>query len=87
MLGPCREGPASTFQYRFIPVRFELLDFGSTDIIDRLADSLHDMKSVEDMNRMAGFFPNDFDVTLPHVAANELQLGGSIFSEESKEAK
>ena len=82
-----QQKPSRTLQDRFIAIHFELLHFGRADIVDRFADTLHHVKPVEDMDGVAGLLANHFDVSLPHVTANELHLARSFFAKKSKEAK
>ena len=68
--------PPCTFENRFITVQLELFNLLGSNLIDRLANELHHMKSVQDVDRLACFLEDHLEVCLPHVAAYELQLFG-----------
>lgn len=53
----------------------------SPDFINGLVHMHCDMETIQNMNRLAGFLGNDFQIWLPHVRTNEKQLCRSLFAE------
>ena len=72
-------------QYRLFSFRFKLPDFLGPDFIDGFTHFTHNMKSIQDMNRLTGYLGNHLQIGFPHVAANETNPGRSFWAELLKE--
>ena len=57
------------------------------DLVDRLVHIQRNMEAVQDMDRLTGLPGNDFQVRLPHVAADKAQPGRPLPTEGPKEAQ
>ena len=80
-----QHNPTTTAEHRLVAVILQLLDFCSTNVVDGLVEALHHVKPVENMNGVARLLTDDFQVTLPHVAADELQPRRPLLSQKAKE--
>jgi len=48
---------------------------------------LHDMKTVQNVDRLRCFFRDHLQAGLPHIAADELQLSTAIFTQKTKKSQ
>jgi len=69
------------------PLGFHLPRFLRPDFINGLVHMQRNMKTVQDMNRLGGFFSDDFQIRLPHVAAYKLQTAVSFFPKLPEETQ
>ena len=80
-----QEDPARLREERLSSALPERADFGAADLIDRIAHVLSDVKPVQDVEGMPGLLGDDFEIRLPHVAADESERGGPLPSEPAEE--
>ena len=59
--------------------------FLTPDLVDGLAELLHDMEPVENVQCLRGVLLDHIQVRPPHVAAHESKFGRAFFSEHLKE--
>ena len=69
------------------PFGLQVTSFLSPNLINCLVHMHDDMKPVQDMNGLAGFFGDDLEIRLPHIAADEEQLRRPLFAESSEKAQ
>jgi len=60
-------------------------DFGTPNLIDRIAHVLGDMKPVDDVEGVPGLLGDDLEIRLPHVAANEREFRGPLLVQPAEE--
>lgn len=87
ILRALQQQPTTAFENIFLPVGFELLDLVAPDLIDRLAESPHDMEAIEDIQRLRGLLGDALEIRGPHIAAHELDLGAALFAELLEKAQ
>jgi hypothetical protein len=65
----------------------QLTSLLSANLINCLVHMHDDMKTVQEMNGLAGFLGDDLEVRLPHIAADKEQLRRPLFAEGSEKAQ
>ncbi len=83
--GAFENSPAAICQKILLSGRLKFGNLQAPNLIDGLSDLLHDVEPVENVQCLRIFLRDDFQVRIPHVAANEPELGGPFFSEHAKE--
>ena len=87
ILWPCEQQPAAIGQHRPIAFALQLPRLLSTHLVNRLAQICHDVKPIQNMDRMTGLLGDDLQIRLPHVAADKLQLLCPLLPEPAEEAQ
>src|SRR3990172_2308753 len=87
ILRPLEEGPACALQDLAQSLRLQLLGLLPADLVDLLVHVGHDVKAVQDVDRLLGLLGDDLEVGLPHVAADEAQGDGSLAAELAEETQ
>lgn len=72
-------------QDRLIALLDQCLGFRGSDLIDGLVQMRDDVKPIQDVDRLRGLLGCDLEVGLPHIAADELQVGGTFLAEPADE--
>ena len=85
ILWPFKQQPAAISQHRLISLSLQLPSLLGTYLVDCLAQIRHDVKPIENMNRMARLFGNHLQVRFPHVAANITQLAATVLAQPAEE--
>ena len=58
---------------------------GGSHLVDGLAQVSTDMEAIENMDGVTGLSGNHLEIWFPHVAADELELGGSFLTQPVEE--
>ena len=82
-----QQDPTTAAEHRLVTILLKLFHLGRSDVIESFIDSLHDVKPIEDMDSLARLLADDFQIALPHVAADEFQSCGSLLAKEAKESQ
>ena len=85
VLGAFENSPSAVCQKILLSGRLEFGNLQAPNLIDGLSELLHDVEPVENVQGLRSFLRNDFHIRMPHVAANEPELGGTFFSEHAEE--
>lgn len=85
ILWSLEQQPARVGQYRFKAVPFQLLGLLGTNLVNCLAQVRHDVKPIQNMNRMTNLLSNHLQVRFPHVAANVAQPAASVLAQPAEE--
>jgi len=73
-----KQTPSRVCKNRRQSFGFQLADFLGSNSINGFVHLHEDMKTIQNMNRLAGFPGNDLKIGFPHVTADEMQLGRSF---------
>src|SRR5262249_58838886 len=60
--------------------------FLSADLVEGLVHFGDDMEAVEDMQGLGAFFPDDLEIGLPHVRADEHDFGNDFLAHRREES-
>ena len=60
--------------------------FGGAHFVQGFVHFGHDVKAVEDVQRLGTFFANDFQVGLPHIGADEHNLGSQFVADDGEKS-
>ena len=85
VLGALENSPAAICQKILLSGRLEFGNLQAPNLIDGLSELLHDREAIENIQGLRGFLRDDLQIRMPHVAANEPELGGTFFSEHAEE--
>src|ERR1700732_3308731 len=77
--------PAGFLQQRLVAVLGHLSGFGGTDLIQRLIHLGHDMKTIQNMQRLRTFVADHIQVGLPHIGANKFDARSEWISDDGEE--
>ena len=86
VLRPFQESPAGFFE-NGLSLGLERLVLLAPDLVDRLAELLHDVESVEDVFGLRSALPDGVEEWGPHVGADVLEKGASFLTELLEEAQ
>src|SRR5512143_3764255 len=81
VLRPLQEAPPRPLQDRLVTITLQSFRFLRSDLVQRLAELLHHMEPVQDVNRLTQVLGDHVEVRLPHIAAHELHLLTGRFPE------
>jgi hypothetical protein len=79
ILRPFKQAPSRMRKNGHQSLGFQIPRFLRPDFINGFVHMHHDMKTIQNVNRLGGFFSDDFQIRLPHVAAHKLQPPGPFF--------
>ena len=63
-----------------------LAGFGGADVVQGLVHFGDDVEAIEDVKRLRAFLPDHLQVRLPHIRADELDLGREFLPDHGEEA-
>lgn len=86
VLSLLEQEPSSLGEDRFLARGSQGANFVAADLVDRLAEELHDVKAIEDVNGRGATLADDAEESSPHVARDEGDGLRSLLTEHVEEA-
>jgi hypothetical protein len=87
ILRTLQQQPPRLLQNRLISLASQLLRFARTNLVDRLVQMTHDVKPIQNVDRLRGLLRHHLQVGTPHVAAHIPQTRRPLLAEPAEEAK
>src|SRR5438132_7126004 len=85
VFGAAKDGPTAPFEELTSRFGAKLAGFGGANLVDGFTQMGHDVEAVEDMKSMGDLLTDGPQVGLPHVAADEAELGHALGPEPLEE--
>src|SRR5215469_13624416 len=85
ILATLQQQPAGLFQHRVTPFAFHAAGFLGADLVERLVHFGDDVEPVENVQRLGTFLLDDLQIWLPHIRADEGDLGDDLLAHGGEE--
>ena len=86
VLTPFEQQPAGPLQDLVAALALHAAGFLGADLIERLVHIGDDMETVEDMQGLGAVLPNELQIGLPHVRADERDFGYDFLAHGGEES-